>query len=243
MKEIEDGSIDMVLCDLPYGTTACKWDVIIPFDALWTQYRRVLRDKGAVVLTAGQPFTSLLILSNLDWFKYALVWEKSRALGFHNAKNKPMNKHEDVLVFSPGTCANLSPRRMTYNPQGLVRYGRVVSGIKACAADKDGHRHGRPSDKAEHLQEFTNYPVSLLSFPNEGKTLHPTQKPVALLEYLIRTYTNEGDTVLDNTMGSGSTGVAAVQTGRKFVGIERDETYFDIAQKRIAAAVAEPALL
>ena len=228
-------SVDLILCDLPYGTTACAWDAVIPFDKLWTEYRRVLRGNGAIVLTAAQPFTTALIASNYEWFKYAWVWEKSRALGFTNAKNKPMAKHEDIAVFSPGTVANRSERRMIYNPQGLLPYGKVVSGIKACAADAKpgGHKFGRPSHQAERVQEFTNYPTSVLSVPNEGSTVHPTQKPVALMEYLIRTYTNEGDTVLDNCMGSGTTGVACNNTGRRFIGIERDPTYFEIARKRV----------
>lgn len=235
MAWIEDGSVDLILCDLPYGTTACAWDAIIPLDRLWRHYRRILKGNGAVVLCAGQPFTSTLICSNLDWFKYSWVWHKSRALGFTNAKNKPMNKHEDVVVFSPGTCANRSERRMLYNPQGLVAYGKTVSGIKACAADSEpgGHRFGRPSHKAERVQEFTNYPNSILQIPNEGSTVHPTQKPLALMEYMVLTYTNLGDTVLDNCMGSGTTGVACKNTGRNFFGIERDEKYFAIAKARI----------
>jgi len=235
MKEIPDGVIDMILCDLPYGTTACSWDAVIPFDRLWAEYRRVLRGNGAIVLTAAQPFTTALIASNYEWFKYALVWEKSRALGFTNAKNKPMAKHEDIAVFSPGTVANRSDRRMTYNPQGLVPYGKVVSGIKACAADAKtgGHKFGRPSHQAKRVQEFTNYPTSILSVPNEGATVHPTQKPVALFEYLIKTYTNENELILDNTAGSGTTAIAAINTNRKWVCIEKETEYYDKAIDRI----------
>lgn len=239
MARIPASSIDLILCDLPYGTTACAWDSVIPFDQLWTHYRRLIRGNGAVVLCAGQPFTSTLICSNLEWFKYCWVWEKSRSLGFTNAKNKPMNKHEDLAVFSRGTCANRSDRRMLYNPQGLIAFGKIVSGIKSCAADASagGHRFGRPSHQAERIQEFTNYPTSVLSVSNEGNTVHPTQKPVALMDYLIRTYTNPGDLVLDNCMGSGTTGVAAIQSGRQFIGIERDPGYFNIAFGRIGAAL------
>ena len=233
MKDIPDKSIDMILCDLPYGTTACKWDSIIPFDKLWEQYERVIKDNGAIVLFGSQPFTSSLIMSNIKLFKYEWIWLKSRAVGFNNAKNKPMGKHENIIVFSKGTCANCSPRLMKYYPQGLVVFNKIVNGIKASKTDKDGHGFDRPSKKKEHLQEFTNYPNTQLVFPNEGKTVHPTQKPVDLLEYLIRTYTNENETVLDNCMGSGSTGVACVNTNRNFIGIELDENYFNIAKERI----------
>ena len=188
MNDIEDKSIDCIICDLPYGTTACKWDVIIPFDKLWEQYERIIKDNGAIVLFGAEPFSSMLRMSNLKMYKYDWVWCKSRALGFTNAKNKPMNKHELISVFSKGTCANGSKNKMIYNPQGLIPYGKEVSGIKDC---------------------------------------------VALLEYLIKTYTNEGDIVLDNTMGSGSTGVACVNTNRMFVGMEKDEKYFNIAKERI----------
>jgi site-specific DNA-methyltransferase (adenine-specific) len=229
MKAIPDGSVDMIMCDLPYGTTACSWDSVIPFEPLWAEYRRILAPLGAVVLTAGQPFTSVLAVSNLEWFKYCLVWEKTRALGFMNAKNKPLNKHEDILVFSPGTCANKSQRRMTYNPQDLIPHGKVVSGIKACAADSAGHGFGRPGHKAERVQEFTNYPGSVLKFAGEPKPVHPTQKPVALMEYLILTYTNEGELVLDNCMGSGT-------TGRRFIGMEQNPEYFALAENRIQTA-------
>lgn len=235
MPTLEAGSVDMVLCDLPYGTTACAWDAVIPMDTLWAEYARILKPNAAVVLFGAEPFSSLLRTSNLPWFKYDWIWHKSRALGFTNAKNKPMNKHETISVFSSGTVANRSPRRMPYFPQGLVESGKVVSGIKACAADASagGHRFGRPSHKAERIQEFTNYPTSVLSFANEGSTVHPTQKPVALMEYLILSYSSEGETVLDNTMGSGTTGVACKNAGREFVGIERDPGYFSIAKKRI----------
>lgn len=236
MKEIPDGSVDMILTDLPYGTTACKWDSVIPFEPLWEQYKRVIKKNAAIVLFGAEPFSSYLRLSNITWFKYDWIWHKSKALGFTNAKNKPMNKHEIVSVFSEGTVANRSERRMPYNPQGLIPYGKVVSGIKSCKADSSegGHKFARPGHKESFVQEFTNYPTQILDFPNDGKTQHPTQKPVALLEYLIKTYTNEGETVLDSTMGSGSTGVATKNTNRKFIGIELDEGYFNIAKDRIS---------
>jgi site-specific DNA-methyltransferase (adenine-specific) len=229
----------MVLCDLPYGTTACKWDSVIPFERLWAQYRRIIKPAGAIVLTAAQPFTAALLMSAVDLFKYALVWEKSRALGFTNAKNKPMNKHEDILVFSFGTCANRSDRRMVYNPQGLVPYGKVVSGIKDCAADRGGHHFARPSHQAERIQEFTNYPTSVLKVSNEGKTVHPTQKPVALWEYLIRTYTNEGDLVLDNCCGSGTTGVACLRSNRHYIQFDNNWEYCELAIERAEEETAK----
>ena len=228
----------MVLCDLPYGTTACKWDSVIPFEPLWEQYRRVCH--GTIVLTAAQPFTSALVMSNVEMFKYQWVWCKSKAVGFVNAKLKPMPKHEDVLVFSLKTTANRAHNNMTYNPQDLTIFGKTVRGRKGSSSDSDGNGYGRPSMKDKVFQEFTNYPVSLLHIASESKPVHPTQKPVALMEYLIRTYTNEGETVLDNTMGSGTTGVACMNTGRSFIGIEKDEKYFEIAKQRIRDATPIP---
>jgi len=239
MKDIPDGSVDLILTDPPYGTTACKWDSLIPFADMWAELKRIIKPNGAIVLFGAQPFTSKLVCSNIDWFKYDWIWHKSKALGFTNAKNKPMNKHEIISVFSNGTCANGSAKKMPYYPQGLIPYGKVVSGIKKCKADsaEGGHKFSRKSHKERFVQEFTNYPTQILEFASEGKTVHPTQKPVALLEYLIRTYTNEGETVLDFTMGSGSTGVAAMNTGRKFIGIEMDDSYYDVAVKRIEESV------
>ncbi|CAB4149872.1 DNA methylase N-4/N-6 [uncultured Caudovirales phage] len=219
MKEIPDASVDMVLCDLPYGTTQNKWDSVLPFDALWAEYRRVCR--GAIVLTASQPFTSALVMSNPKDFRYQWVWQKSAATGHLNAKRMPMKLHEDVLVFSQSAAP--------YNPQGLTRFDQVTR------RGNNGSNFG--ASGAENFQEFTNYPRSILAIPSEGKTVHPTQKPVALMEYLVRTYTNEGDVVLDNTMGSGTTGVARANTGRGFIGMELDPTYFDIARGRIASAL------
>lgn len=235
MREIPDGSIDMVLCDLPYGTTACKWDSVIPFELLWAEYRRVTKWNAAIVLTASQPFTTALIASNYGMFKYCWVWEKSRPGDIFNAKNKPLKAHEDVCVFSGGTTANGSGARMPYFPQG-------VSGPVRGVCDRNNNRDSsfrgkRKSLTSDYSPQGTNYPRSVIRVPNHnGGSLHPTQKPVALMEYMIRTYTNPGQTVLDNTMGSGTTGVACVNTGRAFIGIERDEGYFAIAERRIADA-------
>ena len=234
MKEIPDGSVDMVLCDPPYGTTACKWDSVIPFEPLWEQYRRIAKKNAAIVLTASQPFTTALIASNYAMFKYCWVWEKSRPGDIFNAKNKPLKAHEDVCVFSRGTTANGSRRRMTYLPIGVG-----AGGVRTNNPDDKEYafKARRPSLEKAHVTHGSNYPRSVLKIanPNAG-SLHPTQKPVALMEYLIRTYTNEGETVLDNCMGSGTTGVACVNTNRNFIGIELDQGYFDIACKRIEEA-------
>lgn len=232
-------SVDAVIADPPYGTTACKWDSVIPLAPMWAELKRVIKPRGAIVLFAAQPFTSALVMSNAEWFKYAWVWEKSLYGDVMNAKNKPMRKHEDVCIFSDGTTANGSERRMTYNPQGLKRLGRFMRNRYRL----DGQatfKPRRPSHGVGWYQEFTGYPDSILRFDNpQHNSPHPTAKPVDLLAYLIRTYTNEGETVLDFTMGSGSTGVAAIREGRRFIGIELDAGYFDIAKRRIGEAVAD----
>jgi site-specific DNA-methyltransferase (adenine-specific) len=235
MAELAPASVDLILCDLPYGTTACKWDSVIPFEPLWAQYRRLIKPNGAIVLTSAQPFTTALIGSNIEWFKYCWIWEKSKPTDFFNAKLKPLKAHEEVCVFSGGATANGSDRNMPYYPQGLVACGKTVRGDRK-GGDSDEHGLHRKSHKAAYVREATGYPRSVLKFASEANPVHGTQKPVALMEYLIRTYTNEGDTVLDNCMGSGTTGVACANTGRKFIGIERDPGYFDIARKRIEAA-------
>lgn len=232
MASLPDQSVDMVLCDLPYGTTACTWDSVIPFDQLWAQYRRITKPAAAIVLTASQPFTSALGASNLPWLRYQWYWRKTRATGHLNAKKMPMKDVEDVLVFRAVSGV--------YNPQGLKEVSLTVKNSASHIAR--GVSTGATSvvtggiTEKEYHQSATNYPRQVLDIPSEGKTAHPTQKPVALMEYLIRTYTNEGQTVLDNTMGSGTTGVACVNTNRQFIGIERDEKYFAIACERIGAA-------
>ena len=237
MKIIPDKSIDLILCDLPYGTTSCKWDSIIPFESLWEQYNRIIKDNRAVVLFGSEPFSSKMRISNIDMFKYDWIWVKNNAVGFVNAKLKPMNKHEIISVFSKGKTSNGNRNNMAYFPQGLVPYNKEVrSGNKK---NKD-NTYWRPSLKSSneggYIQQFTNYPTSVLNYPKDAKPIHPTQKPVALLEYLIKTYTNEGELVLDNCMGSGSTGVACINTNRDFIGIELNEKYFNIAKKRIDQA-------
>lgn len=224
MQSLPDASVDMVLCDLPYGTTACAWDAGLPFDALWAQYRRLCRPGAAVVLTASQPFTSALVMSNPGWFRHAWVWDKKSAANVMNAKHGPLKVHEDVLVFAGKGGA--------YRPQMVKGKGRWKGGNKR----EDGIYAGGVPDGKYWSDQY--HPKSIIEASNAVQTgkLHPTQKPVALLEYLIRTYTDEGHTVLDNTMGSGSTGVAAINTGRYFVGIERDATYFEVARQRIELA-------
>lgn len=226
MKKIPDGSVDMILCDLPYGTTACKWDSIIPFDALWMQYRRIAKPDAAIVLTAAQPFTSALIASNFKQFKYTWVWDKvNRYTGALNANRMPLRRHEDVCVFYK--------KQPTYNKQ--YREG------KPYVAKRSGEYTGYGAHKAvDGSNDGRHNPCTILAIVADNKKengLHPTQKPVALMEYMIRTYTNEGETVLDNCAGSGTTGVACANTGRKFIGIERDEKYFDIAKARIEQAM------
>lgn len=232
MKSIPDGAVDMILCDLPYGTTACKWDTVIPFEPLWGQYKRVIKKNGAIVLFGSQPFTSILVMSNPKMFKYELVWDKKHGKAPGVAKYRPMPSHENILVFGKGTN--------TYNPQWGQGEPYVDKRTKtALRNQEDGHKFGY-TGQFESVSDGKRYPLSVI----ESKTYsvkcsqHPTQKPVALCEYLIKTYTNEGEWVLDNTMGSGTTGVACVNTGRNFLGIEQDEKYFAIAKERIQAAEA-----
>lgn len=230
MKNIPDGSIDMILCDLPYGTTACKWDTVIPFAPLWEQYNRIAKPKAAIVLTASQPFTTALIMSQIDKFKYCWVWEKSKAGGIFNAKNMPLKKHEDVCIFSSGTTANGSDLKMPYFPQGLQKIDKVLKNKIQKSGGTIGNRPSRLN--GEYVQESTGYPTTVLKFNND-KGFHPTQKPVALFEYLIKTYTNEGETVLDNCAGSGTTAIAAENTGRKWICIEQDPAYYYQAVGRV----------
>jgi site-specific DNA-methyltransferase (adenine-specific) len=225
LGRIPDGSVDMVLCDPPYGTTASNWDSVIPLDPMWAHVKRVLKKNGAAVFTAAQPFSSALVMSNPEMFAYEWIWVKSKITGVLNAKKMPVRKHEQILVFSESKATG------TYNAQGLVPNGKITR--QGGSSDNYGERSSDP-----YVQEWTNWPRDVLEIASEGKTVHPTQKPVALMVYLILTYTNEGDTVLDFTMGSGTTGVAAVKTNRAFIGIERDESYFEIAKSRIESASA-----
>ncbi len=230
MKEIPDKSIDMILCDLPYGTTACKWDTIIPFEPLWEQYKRIIKDNGAIVLTASQPFTSALVMSNVKMFKYELIWNKMIGGNFVQANKRILPSHENILVFY-----SLLP---TYNPQMTKKDKSIIrpnnkgsSGNSINSMKKAQNSIGRDNT--------ISFPVSILNYSskmeecNARNRVHPTQKPVALFEYLIKTYTNEGDLVLDNCAGSGTTGVACKNTGRNYILMEKEQEYIDIINKRL----------
>lgn len=218
MKHIPDKSIDMILCDLPYGTTRNKWDSIIPLEPLWREYERVIKDNGAIVLNAQTPFDKVLGVSNLKMLRYEWIWKKSKPTGHLNAKKSPLKAHENVLVFYKNAP--------TYNPQGIIEIEpfkqKRINGTNYGSLDK------------ETIQTVSNYPISLIEHKSVMRIgQHPTEKPVSLYEYLIRTYTNEGETVLDNCIGSGTTAIACINTGRFFIGMEKDETYFKVANERI----------
>lgn len=230
MKQIPDKSIDLIICDPPFGTIACEWDNIINFKQLWEQYERIIKDDRAIVLFGSGQFTYKLISSNEDLYRYKWIWYKTKRGNFVNAKNRPMTAYEEVMVFSKASTANGSKNKMLYNPQGLI----PKTTVRHDAGSRFGTMAGkRPSHKETTVSEYTNYPCDVLEFASEGNPQHPTQKPVALIEYLIATYSNEGDTVLDNCMGSGTTGVAAVMAKRNFIGIELEDKYFNIAKSRI----------
>ncbi len=243
MKLIPDDSVDLVLCDLPYGTTKCKWDTIIDIKELWVHYKRIVKKPSGVILLFGQqPFTSMLISSNYEWFKYNLIWKKNKTTQFLLANYRPMKCTEDICVFSKGGAAAASRAKgnMTYNPQGLTPVDiKKKNSAKRIGKMLNQSHHLGPNNKlisnAEYSQKFTNYPNELIEFDIEYDTIHETQKPVKLIEYLIQTYSNEGDTVLDNTMGSGTTGIGCVNTNRKFIGIELDEKYFKLSKSRIVS--------
>jgi len=215
MKEIPDGSVDLILTDPPYGTTVCKWDSVIPLEPMWVELKRIIKPNGAIVLFGVEPFSSVLRMSNIKQYKYDWYLNKNWVTGHLNAKKQPMRKIEIAHVF----------HSKIYYPQGLKPYNKVKNrGVSSKTNNPAG---------VVNFQEYTNFPNNLIDFVRDKENLHPTQKPVALMEYLIKTYTNEGETVLDFTMGSGSTGVAAKGCSRKFIGIERDDGYFDISVKRI----------
>ena len=221
LPKLADNSVDMLLVDLPYGTTACKWDSVIPLDQLWKEYNRVCKRDAAMVFTAAQPFTTILASSNIENFRYEWIWEKPQGTNPMNAKVMPLKSHENILEFYR--------KKPTYNPQ--MWYSTPYSGFSSNVS-KIGEVYGSQQSKHRDNPEGSRYPKTILKYKQE-KGLHPTQKPVGLMEYLIKTYTNEDEIVLDNTMGSGTTGVACMNTNRKFIGIESDKKYFDIAKQRI----------
>lgn len=229
MRDIPDKSVDMILCDLPYGTTRCKWDVIIPFEPLWEQYNRIIKKNGAIVLFATEPFASRLRLSNIKKYKYDWIWDKVKGTGFLNAKKQPMRNHELICVFYEKQCL--------YNPQ--MTHGHV---LKKSYRSKSLQTDVYGKMQNDNTYESTDrYPRSIQKFSTDtqNSSLHPTQKPVALLEYLIKTYTNEGELVLDNCVGSGSTCIAAINTNRNYIGMEMDDHYFEVAENRIQERLKE----
>lgn len=224
LPTLEAASIDLILCDLPYGTTACKWDAVIPLDRLWTEWARVIKPTTPIVLTAAQPFTTVLAASKLDWFRYEWIWEKPQGTNPLNARHMPLKAHENILVFFQ--------KRGVYFPQMGV--GKPIPGFKSDTALL-GEVYGKT--RSMHRENLgTRYPRTVLRFPQERTGLHPTQKPVDLMRYFIRTYSQPGDTVLDNTMGCGTTGVAAMMESRNFIGMELDEGYYTTAEQRIRSA-------
>ena len=232
MKYIPNGSIDMILCDLPYGTTACKWDTIIPFEPLWKEYKRIIKDNGAIVLTASQPFTTDLINSQRDLFKYELIWNKENGRQPYLAKIQPIKSHENIIIFSKG--------KIKYKPiMRLAKKENMRERIKNNFKGVESGVWGKMKEYTPTKDETLRYPVSVLNFNmqkaecNQKFRVHPTQKPVALFEYLIKTYTNEGDLVLDNTAGSGTTAIACLNTKRQFIVMEKEQKYYDIILKRV----------
>lgn len=228
MKDIPDKSIDMVLCDLPYGKTACKWDSVIPFEPLWEQYKRIIKDNGAIVLFGSEPFSSELRHSNLQMYKYDWIWEKPQGVNFAQCNHMPMSVYETISVFGYFGLSKNAKIQPIYHPQGIIEINKPKKA-------KTYSEHRPTANNKDHVQRFTNYPRQIIQFKS-ARGFHPTQKPVELLEYLIKTYTNEGDTVLDNCMGSGSTCIASINTKRHYIGFELEQRYFDIAEKRILEA-------
>jgi DNA modification methylase len=233
LPTLAPSSMDAIITDLPYGTTACKWDEVIPFAPMWAEVKRVIKPNGAIALFGTQPFTSALVMSNAKWFKHCWVLNKSRPIGHLVAKKRPMQKTEDIVVFAK--------EGFKYNPQ-MVERATTIKRIHRAGRDGSCEHLGFTQTEDYHREYTHKYPTNIIECDSIQKE-HPTQKSVEVIEYLIRTYTNESDTVLDFTMGSGTTGVACVKTGRNFIGIEKDQGYFEIAQRRIAEAQAQPALL
>jgi len=233
MDKIEDKSVDMILCDLPYGTTSCKWDILIPFEPLWKQYKRILKDNGVILLFGNEPFSSYLRISNIDEYRYDWIWHKSKFGNVFQAKLRPLQKSENISVFTK--------HPLTYQFTDIVKYYPELQDcnkiVKTSKTSKEKIIETRPNHEYNlkpYLMEKTGYPDTIIKINNEQNKLHPTQKPVELIEFLIKIHTKENDIVLDNTMGSGTTGVACKKTGRHFIGIEKDENYYNIAVRRVS---------
>ena len=235
MKSIPSGSIDAIITDPPYGTTACKWDSVIPFYLMWEQLNRIIKPNGAIVLFGSQPFTSALIMSNPKNFKYELIWDKKTGLGFLDSKFRPLKSHENIIIFGLGGCSNGSKIPMKYNPQGLIETTKQNKNTKSNILNSE------PKKRENLGTTHTNYPKSIHTFSRVSGN-HPTEKPLDLLEYLVKTYTNENETVLDFTAGSGTTAIACINTNRNFILIEKDNTYFELAKKRIETHVSQQKL-
>lgn len=239
LPTIKDKSVNLILCDLPYGTTKCKWDVIIPFDKLWYEYNRIITDDGAIVLFGKEPFSSQLRVSNLEMFKYDWIWVKDTKSNFMQANYQPLNNVELVSVFSKAYARNIKGKiMMKYHPQFTIGKEYKLPKVSK-TTDLFGENHKNGVYKHYERDTTKRYPYNIIHFNMDKHKVHPTQKPIELLEYLIKTYTDEGDLVLDNCMGSGSTGVACKNLGRNFIGIEKEKKYFDIAKERIVGDVIE----
>lgn len=234
MQRIPEGSIDCIITDLPYGTTACKWDCIIPFEPMWAQFKRVCKPNAAIVLFGAEPFSSMLRMSNIEWYKYDYTWVKTKASGFQNAKIQPMRKHENVMVFYKS--------QPTFNQQHLVKLDKPIESGRKRLRNEEQHRLGVAGK--EHKTTHTGWQDSVLNFSNPSGAghLHPTMKPVELISYLMRIYSNEGDTVLDATIGSGTTAIAAIRENRHFIGFELNKEYYDKACERIKRELQQPML-
>ena len=233
MKTIPDKSIDAIITDPPYGTTACKWDSVIPFEPMWEQLNRIIKDNGVIVLFGSEPFSSALRMSNIKNYKYDWIWKKESPSNFFQAKYCPLSNTENIIVFGFFGINSGTKKISTYNPQGIKQINQIKKDT-GYAFRKLGLAHKSSLIKGKkYIQKFTNYPKRILKFNRDKKTTHPTQKPIKLMEYLIKTYTNELETVLDFTMGSGTTGVACCNTNRDFIGIELDKEYFKMAKQRI----------
>ena len=238
MPSIPDSSIDLILCDLPYGTSVVhKWNKALPLEKLWEEYERIIKPNGVICLFGTQPFTSQLICSNIKLFRYLWLWKKETPTGFLNANYKPLNAIEEIAVFSKAKVGSLSKNPIPYHPPTLkavdkVKTNKVGNTWRSTMGYKS--ENNQLNSGAEYVQKFTNYPTTILEYAREKEQIHPTQKPTDLLEFLIETYTNENDIVLDNCMGSGSTGVACINTNRRFIGIEKERYFYEIAHSRLA---------